>query len=43
MSGIVVVVHQAVIDEGDEPDEDVDDWVHEHETELAVNTGALLG
>lgn len=42
LSGIVVVVHHAVIDEGNEPDEDVDDGVHEHETELAVDAGALL-
>lgn len=41
--GPAVVVHHAVVDEGDEPDQDVENGIHEHEAELAVDADALLG
>ena len=42
VAGEGVVVGEAVVYEGDEPNEDVDEGVDEHEAELAVDSDVLL-
>lgn len=42
MLGERVFVQEAVVYEGHEPDEDVDERVDEHKAELAVDADALL-
>lgn len=41
MPGEVVAVHHAVLNEGDEPHERVNEWIDKHEAELAVDAHAL--